>query len=86
MSAINLKSSALFAQLIATQLLTKLVEKGLITPEDAIDLTDKALMNAEIIDSDDPESCEVLRDTRRIFELLIGLLATHGQSRPPQNG
>jgi hypothetical protein len=86
MSSINLKSSALFAQLIATQLLTKLIEKEIITPDDAIDLTDRALMNAELIESDDPESCEVLRDTRRIFESLLGLLASHGQNRPPESG
>jgi hypothetical protein len=43
-------------------------------------------MNAELIESDDPESCEVLRDTRRIFESLLGLLASHGQNRPPESG
>jgi hypothetical protein len=84
MSAINLKSSALFSQLITTQLLTKLVEKGVITLDDATDITDIALMNAELIESDDPESCEVLRDTRRIFEALLGLLSTQGQGRPPE--
>jgi hypothetical protein len=41
-------------------------------------------MNAEQIESDDPESCEVLRDTRRIFESLLGLLAALGQGRPPE--
>jgi hypothetical protein len=82
MSSINLKSSALFAQLIATQLLAKLIEKGIITVDDATDLTDRALMNAELIESDDPESCEALRDTRRIFEALLALLASHGPSRP----
>jgi len=80
MSSINLKSSALFEQLIATQLLTKLIERRIITLGDATDLTDRALINAELIEFDDPESCEVLRDTRRIFESLLGLLASQVQT------